>query len=147
MLVVDFQDVSSQDLTDRLHYEANTGQDSDNSGSFTMEVQEEEMEGETSTADRKATSQLSDISASKKENKKSRNGQKTTKEAESDGSIGGSASKPRLRTLCPYGKNCYRSVYLNIGAGQDLQPVTSFLFYIYLYICVSTETSSHSHNQ
>lgn len=82
---------------------------SDESDNCTMEVEEE---GNTTT-------RTSDISKSEKEDKKSKPGPQTTKPepAESAGSNSGSASapapsKPRLRAPCPYGKDCYRYLYL-----------------------------------
>ncbi|XP_042253454.1 aprataxin and PNK-like factor isoform X2 [Thunnus maccoyii] len=81
-----------------------TQEESDNeSDNFAMEVEEEGRGGETSAADRSSTTRTSDASGSKN-NKTTKNGQTTSKKAKN----GGSASKPGLRTACPYGKDCYR---------------------------------------
>lgn len=80
-----------------------TQEKSDNeSDNFAMEVEEEGRGGETSAADRSSTTRTSDAGGSK--NNKTKNGQTTSKKAKN----GGSASKPGLRTACPYGKDCYR---------------------------------------
>lgn len=109
-LFVDFHGVPSQESTFRLQSESNKVPESDESDNFTMEVEEEGQGGETSTADQSSTTRMSD--ASESENKKIKNGQKTTKKAESGSSNGGSASKPRVRSPCPYGKDCYRYAHL-----------------------------------
>ncbi|XP_073347593.1 aprataxin and PNK-like factor isoform X2 [Pagrus major] len=76
--------------------------------SETMEVDEERRGGETSTAAVNTTTRTHE--EPENEDKKSKDGRQTTKQAESVGSNGGSVSgsKPRLRTACPYGKDCYR---------------------------------------
>nr|XP_019967558.1 PREDICTED: aprataxin and PNK-like factor [Paralichthys olivaceus] len=83
---------------------------SSESDSFAMEVGEEGRGGETSTAvPAAATTQALDITESKKEDRKSKDGRQGTKRAESVGSNRGSSSvSARLRMPCPYGKDCYR---------------------------------------
>ncbi|GAA6225657.1 aprataxin and PNK-like factor [Lates japonicus] len=92
------KDVSSEKPSVRCQSGSNRSEVSDESDNFTVEVEEERKGGETSTADRNSPTGL-------RSEKKSTNGRQTTKQAESNGS---SASKPRLRTPCPYGKDCYR---------------------------------------
>ncbi|XP_071359409.1 aprataxin and PNK-like factor isoform X2 [Trachinotus anak] len=102
-------DVPSEEPTLRYQRGSNRSEVSDKSDNFTMEEEEEEEEeeegeggGEPSSADRTTTTQTSDITESEKM-------EKSNNRAESVGSKGGSApSKARLRTPCPYGKDCYR---------------------------------------
>ncbi|XP_041642112.1 aprataxin and PNK-like factor isoform X2 [Cheilinus undulatus] len=82
---------------------------SDESDSFPMDVEEEGRGGETSTADINTTAQTSAVSQADKEDKKLKNGGQTSKKGESVGSNSSPApTKPRRRTPCPYGKDCYR---------------------------------------
>ncbi|KAM9362709.1 aprataxin and PNK-like factor [Symphorus nematophorus] len=106
-------DVPSEQPTVRLQSESNRSEVSEESDGFTMEVDEEGQGGETSTADKNTTTRTHAVSQPETEDKKLKNGRKTTKQAESVGSNSSSASgpapsKPRVRTPCPYGKDCYR---------------------------------------
>nr|XP_020475893.1 aprataxin and PNK-like factor [Monopterus albus] len=80
---------------------------SDESTGFTVEVEEAGAGGETSAADRNTTTWPSDIGESEEEDRKSKHGQRMMKHAESIGSVP-APSRPRLRTPCPYRKDCYR---------------------------------------
>ncbi|XP_035515570.1 aprataxin and PNK-like factor [Morone saxatilis] len=98
-------DVPSQRPAVRPQSESNRPEVSDESDGFTMDVDEEGRGGGTSTS-------ACAVSQPEEEDSRSRNGQQS-KRAESVGSNSGSTSgpapsKPRLRTACPYGKDCYR---------------------------------------
>ncbi|XP_056228693.1 aprataxin and PNK-like factor [Seriola aureovittata] len=111
-------DVPSEEPAVRFQRGSNRSEVSAESDNFTMELEEEEEEEEEeeggggggrepSSADRTITTRRSGRE-SEKEDEKSKDGQRTTKRAESIGSNGGAASTPSLRTACPYGKDCYR---------------------------------------
>lgn len=106
-----FQDIHSEEPTVRNQSGPGRSEVSDESDNVTMEV-EEEGEGNTTT-------EMSGISESEKEDKKSKPGPQTTKpepaesvESKSPSASASAPSKPRLRTPCPYGKDCYRYFYL-----------------------------------
>ncbi|XP_040003171.1 aprataxin and PNK-like factor [Xiphias gladius] len=106
-------DVRSEETKVGYQSGSNRSEISDESDNFTVEVEEEGKAGEMSTADRTTRTRASDISESEREDKRSKNGRQTAKRAESVGSNSGSASvparsKPRPRTPCSYGKDCYR---------------------------------------
>ncbi|KAM7394781.1 hypothetical protein PAMP_021564 [Pampus punctatissimus] len=88
---------SKTEPTVRLRSEPNEVQQSYESDDVTVEAEEEVRGGETSTADRSSTTRTS---GTKESENKTKNRQRTTKK------VGGSVSK--LRTPCPYGKDCYR---------------------------------------
>ncbi|KAE8300646.1 Aprataxin and PNK-like factor [Larimichthys crocea] len=95
----------------RLQTESNRSEVSDESDSFTMEVEAEERGGGTSTAQINTMTQPYESTQPENEDKKLKNRRQTTQRAESVGSNGGSVPgsvKPNLRTPCPYGKDCYR---------------------------------------
>ncbi|XP_035036090.1 aprataxin and PNK-like factor isoform X2 [Hippoglossus stenolepis] len=69
------------------------------SDSVAMEVGEEGKGGETSTAVTTATTQAPDVTESKEEDRKSK---------EEQGTKRSSSVSARLRTPCPFGKDCYR---------------------------------------
>ncbi|XP_071773171.2 aprataxin and PNK-like factor [Centroberyx gerrardi] len=95
--------------TARQRRESPRAEESEESDSFNMEVEEEGKAAEASAAHRNTAAQAAD--------KKSRNG-RTANRAESVGSNGGAASgaapsgaapsETPLRMPCPYGKDCYR---------------------------------------
>ncbi|XP_049899737.1 aprataxin and PNK-like factor isoform X1 [Epinephelus moara] len=82
-------DVPSQRPSVQRQRESKRPEVSDESDGFTVDVDEEGTGGETSTADLNTT----------------KNGRQQTKQGQS---VSSSASKPQLRTPCPYGKDCYR---------------------------------------
>ncbi|KAJ4944046.1 hypothetical protein JOQ06_012593 [Pogonophryne albipinna] len=88
-------DVPSEQPSGRLQSESNRSGISDESNGFPMEEDEEEGGAGTSAAN--TETQTSKISQSEDEEKKIKNGRQQTKRADA-----------RLRTPCPYGKNCYR---------------------------------------
>ncbi|KAI9518832.1 hypothetical protein NQZ68_033953 [Dissostichus eleginoides] len=88
-------DVPSEQPSGRLQSESNRSGISDESDGFPMEEDEEERGAGTSAAN--TDTQTSQISQSENEEKKMKNGRQQTKRADA-----------RLRTPCPYGKNCYR---------------------------------------
>uniref|UniRef100_UPI0037E8075C aprataxin and PNK-like factor n=1 Tax=Semicossyphus pulcher TaxID=241346 RepID=UPI0037E8075C len=102
-------DVSSKRPVVQPQPEPSRPEVSDESDGFTMDVDEGGRGGETSTADMSTKTQTDAPSKSEDEDKKLKNGGQTSKRGESVGSNSSSApSKPRLRTPCPYGKDCYR---------------------------------------
>ncbi|KAM8772132.1 aprataxin and PNK-like factor isoform 2-T2 [Acanthopagrus schlegelii] len=81
--------------------------------SETMEVDEQRSGGESSTAAVDASTRTHEACQPENHDKTVKNGRQTTRQVESVGSNGGASSgpalsKPRLRTPCPYGKDCYR---------------------------------------
>lgn len=89
--------------------------------SETMEVDEETSGGESSTAAVNTSTRTREARRPETEDKKAKNGRQSTKQAEFVGSNGSSPSgpapsKPRLRTPCPYGKDCYRYVHLRLSS-------------------------------
>uniref|UniRef100_UPI003AABA2A0 aprataxin and PNK-like factor n=1 Tax=Centroberyx gerrardi TaxID=166262 RepID=UPI003AABA2A0 len=103
--------------TARQRRESPRAEESEESDSFNMEVEEEGKAAEASAAHRNTAAQAADVSDPENEDKKSRNG-RTANRAESVGSNGGAASgaapsgaapsETPLRMPCPYGKDCYR---------------------------------------
>ncbi|XP_049428500.1 aprataxin and PNK-like factor isoform X2 [Epinephelus fuscoguttatus] len=93
-------DVPSQRPSVQRQRESKRPEVSDESDGFT--VDQEGAGGETSTADLNTT----------------KNGGQQTKQAQS---VSSSASKPQLRTPCPYGKDCYRTRSISRSA---VTPVT-----------------------
>ncbi|KAF3688179.1 Aprataxin and PNK-like factor [Channa argus] len=98
-------DIPSEQVAVRNRRGPSRSEVSEESDTFTVE-EEEEGKGNTPT-------QIFDVTEPETENKNPKHGRTTTKPkpTESVGSNGSSAStvsKPRLRTPCPYGKDCYR---------------------------------------
>ncbi|XP_031732449.1 aprataxin and PNK-like factor isoform X2 [Anarrhichthys ocellatus] len=98
-------DVPPEQRSVRLHSESKRSEVSDESGGFTVEVDEEEEErAESSTTDMNTTIRTNVISQSDNdEDNKQKNGRQHTKGVGSSG-----ASATGLRAPCPYGNNCYR---------------------------------------
>ncbi|KAK5898932.1 hypothetical protein CesoFtcFv8_008464 [Champsocephalus esox] len=90
-------DVPSEQPSGRLQSESNRSGISDVSDGFPTEEDEEDEEGGAGTSAANTETQTSKISQSEDEEKKIKNGRQQTKRADA-----------RLRTPCPYGKNCYR---------------------------------------
>ncbi|TKS68776.1 Aprataxin and PNK-like factor [Collichthys lucidus] len=100
--------VPSERPTVRPQTESNRSEVSDESDSFTMEVEEEERGGGTSKAQINTMTQPYESTQPENEDKKLKNGRQTTQRAESGSVPGAAALRPNLRTPCPYGKDCYR---------------------------------------
>ena len=108
MISSGFQLVPSDESTDRYQSKPSRSELSHESDNLDLELEMEGKGGET---------QMSEISESEEEEDKKSTNKLTAKRAESEGSNGHSAtvtaaSKPRVRTPCPYGKDCYRYVHL-----------------------------------
>lgn len=101
--LLDFQNFPAEQPVVRLQSGSNRPDISDESDSFTMEVDEDGQEGPNAVA------RTQEVGQTASEDRKLRNGDQT----DPAGSHGSSASRPaptspQHRTPCPYGKDCYR---------------------------------------
>jgi hypothetical protein len=88
-------------------------EESEESDHFDVEEDDgEKRRGEASPAKGSSTStSRAEASESEDRERQPQNGQKVSKGPQGSGDVSGPAqSKARLRTTCPYGKDCYRYI-------------------------------------
>uniref|UniRef100_A0A668A0E6 PBZ-type domain-containing protein n=1 Tax=Myripristis murdjan TaxID=586833 RepID=A0A668A0E6_9TELE len=104
-LILSYQNNNPSRAAKARQGESSRAEVSDESDNFNMEVEEEGDEAETSAGKRNTTTHTAAIRQPDNGDKKTKNGLKASR---AESASVPAPSKTRLRTPCPYGKDCYR---------------------------------------